>query len=65
MATKPVWLPLRLVRPGRTFKYKGVNYIRIQQVSLISKNTVNLLHLPTGELGYLDMETAVQIKKTK
>ena len=65
MATKPEWLPLHLVRPGRAFKYKGINYIRIQQVNLISKTTVNLLHLPTGELGYLDTETAVQVKKTK
>ncbi len=55
------WLPFRLVKQGRMFKYHRVTFLKIQPVTTIGKTPYNLCYCKTGELGYLDPETAVQI----
>jgi len=49
------------VRAGRTFRYKRVTYLRIVPLMSIGKESFNLVHQPTGRLGYIDGETAVLV----
>jgi hypothetical protein len=53
------WMPMRLVRPGRIFSYKQRTYLRIKGHMTIGKTPVNLVHIASGEPGWLDQETAV------
>lgn len=61
MPHQPPYLPLRLVMPGTKIKFQRQIYIRIKCVSLISKESVNLVHLPSGELCYIPEESAIQL----
>lgn len=54
-------MPMRLVRPGRTFVYKGVKFLRIEGLTDIGKTPYNLVHQPSGKLGWVDGETAVKV----
>jgi len=58
---KRKWMPMRLVRPGRTFVYKGVKFLRIEGLTDIGKTPYNLVHQPSGKLGWVDGETAVKV----
>lgn len=53
---------MRLVRPGKPFWFEGVKYFRIEGKMLISKASVNLVNT-SGQLGFLDGDTAVKIER--
>ena len=58
---KRKWMPMRLVKPGTTFVYGRVKFVRIRGISTIGKEFRNLIHIPSGELGFIDGETAVKV----
>ena len=56
------WIPMAQVKAGRTFRYKGVKFLRIKPLMSIGKESFNLVHPPSGQLGFVDYETAVRVK---
>lgn len=58
---KKKWLPMRLVKPGQHFWFDGFEYMKIQPLTTIGKQPINLVDVNDGETAHLDNETAVEV----